>query len=371
MSVFEGASAFDISGGTFNAVHGIQNNHYGSFHLDPSDGIILRDLAAHAAGNAAYNAGHRFPPPKCHSGTRVKIFETLTQWIEDDSKTTRVYWLHGSAGVGKSAIAQTLSEKYASTRLAASFFFSRNDTTRNKLDPFVATIAYQLCTSECGALRDAVGPLIIDIIRSNPHIFRTTVENQFRKLVLEPFAKLSPEQRLRLPDVIIVDGLDECVDFRSQERLLDMIGYAIAFITPFPFIFLICSRPEPQIRDGFNNADFDSNLQWLPISSKAYESYLDIENYFIKEFVRLRKKYRAALRGEDESWPGKDIIRRLVSRASGQFIFAATVIKYIDTYDELPQQRLRTILMKEPDSVNVSSLGQSPSNSETTCLLSL
>ncbi|EEB99146.1 hypothetical protein MPER_01229, partial [Moniliophthora perniciosa FA553] len=35
----------------------------------------------------------------------------------------------------------------------------------------------------------------------------------------------------------------------------------------------------------------------------------------------------------------------LVWRASAQFIFAVTVIKYIDTRDELPQDRLKTILM--------------------------
>ncbi|ESK86205.1 nwd2 [Moniliophthora roreri MCA 2997] len=336
---FHSARDFDISGGTFNVIHGVQNNHFSA----PDD--VLRFLAGRASGNAAYNAGQRFPPPKCHPGTRVKVLEALSKWIEDDSKSTRVYWLHGPVGVGKSAIAQTLSEKYASTKLAAAFFFSRNDATRNELDSFVATIAYQFCTSD--TLRDVVGPLILEAIRSNPRIFDTSVENQFLRLLLEPFSKLTPAQRQQLPNLIVVDGLDECVYIPSQERLLMIIGGAIAFSASFPFIFLICSRPEPTIVDGFDDAGFASNLKRLSISY----AYKDIQKYLVEEFARLRKKYRAALQEEDESWPGEGAIWALVRRACGQFIFAATVIKYIDNRDELPQDRLKTILTVQPGGV--------------------
>ncbi|EEB94096.1 hypothetical protein MPER_07153 [Moniliophthora perniciosa FA553] len=108
-----------------------------------------------------------------------------------------------------------------------------------------------------------------------------------------------------------------------------------------PGIFLVFSRPEPQIRDAFDN--FGLLLKSFDVNSSD-EAYQDILNYFSEQFASLRRKHRRALRYEDTSWPGKDVIDQLADRADKQFIFAATVIKYIDTHDERPQDRLDTIL---------------------------
>ncbi|ESK91749.1 nwd2 [Moniliophthora roreri MCA 2997] len=353
-----GASSVSIHGGAYNLVHGEQMNTNTTNYFGSPD-VTLEKLAAHAAMNATCNSGKRFPPPNCYPGTRTNTLDTLSRWIEDDTRTTKVYWVYGSAGVGKTAIAQKLSEDYASSRLAAAFFFSRNDSTCDKLDPFVATVAYQLCTSD--TLRNVIGPLVIEAIRLNPNIFLTSSENQFRKLLLEPYSKLELDQQRQLPNLIVVDGLDECIDPSSQQGLLDIIGHAILFSVPMSFIFLILSRPEPQIRHGFDSTNFVSILECLPISDETIrflghlsESDCDIERYLSGQFSLLRKKHRAALRDEGPSWPSRDAIRDLVRRASGQFLFAVTVIKYIDTRDHLPQDRLKTILMAQasdnPDS---------------------
>ncbi|EEB93464.1 hypothetical protein MPER_07873 [Moniliophthora perniciosa FA553] len=67
----------------------------------PKVDSTFRTLAEKAATNACYNSEQRFPPPNCHPGTRTTILNKLSSWIDDDSKTTRVFWLHASAGVGK------------------------------------------------------------------------------------------------------------------------------------------------------------------------------------------------------------------------------------------------------------------------------
>ncbi|EEB97014.1 hypothetical protein MPER_03752 [Moniliophthora perniciosa FA553] len=91
-----GSGGISIHGGAHNVVYGNQHNINTTNYFGSSDDAILRDLAGHAAGNAGYNAEQRFPPPRCHPGTRVKVLETLAQWIEDDSKSCRVYWLYGA-----------------------------------------------------------------------------------------------------------------------------------------------------------------------------------------------------------------------------------------------------------------------------------
>uniref|UniRef100_A0A0W0F426 Nephrocystin 3-like N-terminal domain-containing protein n=1 Tax=Moniliophthora roreri TaxID=221103 RepID=A0A0W0F426_MONRR len=301
----------------------------------------FRSLAERAAINACYDSEQRFPPPNCHPGTRANILATLSEWIESDLKTTKIFWIYGSAGVGKSAIAQNLSEKYASNKLAAAFFFSRNDSTRDKLEPVVATIAYQFCKSG-SPLKHVLGPIIIETLRSDPEIFRASHEVQFQKLIIEPCSKVEPALWENLPNAIVIDGLDECVHLPSQERFLALIQRATTSPLPAPWVFIICSRPELHIRDVFDHQDFGEILRRLAVTPSA-EAYQDVRRYLVDKFAILRNKHRA-LRCEGASWPGDDSIDQLVKRADGQFIFAVTVIKYIDTRDEPPQDRLDAIL---------------------------
>ena len=59
-------------------------------------------------------------------------------------------------------------------------------------------------------------------------------------------------ERTDLPNFIVVDGLDECMD-GTQVQILEMI-FVIGKRSKFPFSFLVASRPEleisPAIGDG-------------------------------------------------------------------------------------------------------------------------
>uniref|UniRef100_A0A0W0G2N2 Nephrocystin 3-like N-terminal domain-containing protein n=1 Tax=Moniliophthora roreri TaxID=221103 RepID=A0A0W0G2N2_MONRR len=327
-------------------VHGSMTNVYnnGGISENLDDPKTLSMLAQKAAANACYDSEQRFPPPNCHPGTRTQILKKLGEWIEDDSKATKVFWLHGTAGIGKSAIAQNLAEAYMGRKVAATFFFSRNDSTRDKLEPFVASLVYQFCKPN-SPLRPALGPIIMEIIRADPNIFRTSFESQFEKLIVEPWSKIRITELDSLPNTIIVDGLDECIKHPSQERLLGIIHrFTAARRIPgssMSWTFLICSRPEPQIRDIFD--DFGTILGNFDVNSSD-EAYWDIHKYFTDQFAILRKKHRRALHHEGTSWPSDDAFDKLISRADRQFIFATTVIKFLDTRDERPQDRLETVL---------------------------
>ncbi|KAF9441485.1 hypothetical protein P691DRAFT_683745, partial [Macrolepiota fuliginosa MF-IS2] len=52
---------------------------------------------------AEYNSAARDPPPRCHPDTRTQIRAELYKRFND---STRIVWMHGPAGVGKSAIMQ-------------------------------------------------------------------------------------------------------------------------------------------------------------------------------------------------------------------------------------------------------------------------
>ncbi|KAK7031166.1 hypothetical protein VNI00_013581 [Paramarasmius palmivorus] len=341
MSFFSDAKGFTINDGAFNLVQGNQFNN--TYNLaDPND--VFKLVATNAAANGLYNSEQRFPLPNCHPDTRTEILQECNQWVLAKSASERVYWIHGPAGVGKSAIMQNMSERHARQspelphpRLAASFFFSRNDVTRDKLDPFVATVVYQFL--KCEPLRAALGESIFEAVRADPHIFRTTFENQVQKLILEPCTKVDPKEWDLLPNLVAIDGLDECILVPSQERLITIIRKAIP---KCPLIFLVASRPEPRIRRAFEHEGFTSFLGRLPVG-KSDESTRDITIYFHERFGQLQDTH-PELRPLDVSWPGEEKIRELVRRAGGQFIFAVTVMKYLESDDSLPSERLKAIL---------------------------
>ncbi|KAK1217465.1 hypothetical protein PQX77_019877 [Marasmius sp. AFHP31] len=147
---------------------GVNIKHY---HTTPQQEPSSATLLGKAALSALYNSEARYPQPNVLPGTRKKILQELTSWVEDGSGDKgRVHWVvYGAAGVGKSAIAQALSEKFTRTgQLAAAFFFSRNDTSRDKLTPFIPTLTHQLVTLP--TLKPILMPLVDDAIRSMPGI---------------------------------------------------------------------------------------------------------------------------------------------------------------------------------------------------------
>jgi hypothetical protein len=70
---------------------------------------LLRSLSA---TGAPFDSQDRSPAPKCHPGTRSDILSKIYTWIGNHN-SKKLCWVHGPAGAGKSAIAQTVAERCA------------------------------------------------------------------------------------------------------------------------------------------------------------------------------------------------------------------------------------------------------------------
>jgi hypothetical protein len=75
----------------------------------------------------AFAADQGFPN-KTLPGTREKILEEIVDWIHRPSLSSEepgpcVYWLHGVAGCGKSAIASSIAQQFDSVRRCVWYFF--------------------------------------------------------------------------------------------------------------------------------------------------------------------------------------------------------------------------------------------------------
>ena len=75
----------------------------------------------------------------------------------------------------------------------------------------------------------------------------------------------------------------------------------------------------------------------------AYTSDPDIMKFLVDKFSDIRKQhpFRAYL---PESWPTQEVTDKLVAKASGQFIYASTVDRFIGSIRHNPAERLDVLL---------------------------
>ena len=297
---------------------------------------ILQDFLS---PDALHDSLKRSNSPKCHPGTRTAVLKDILTWVKDEASETQALWLHGSAGAGKTAVGHSVAEmSQERNQFAAGFFFSRTVAGRNHEKCLIATIAYQLLQS----IPDARS-FIEAAASKDPVIFMKSLDSQIRHLIVDPLKQMLAEpHNPSFPRLIVIDGLDECSPQELQTSILTAIHTAFKQDS-FPFRVLICSRAEPNIRDMFESELADSTLQ-ISLDDK-YEPDIDIALYLRSKFSEIVHKHR---RNHGiplpHPWPSEKAIQTLVSKASGQFIYAATVITYVDVPHEQPDDRLKIVL---------------------------
>jgi NACHT domain len=303
----------------------------------PIEGITT--LQNNICGAAFHNSLERYPPPKCHVQTRKLVLQQILQWLEAPSQES-ILWLHGPAGSGKSAIAQTVAEYTENTELAASFFFSRGHAGRDTVQRLWATIAYRVAIS-IPVLRHNIGTAVMD----NPDVFFTNVENQLQKLVVEPFRSYESQitdMPQKLPSLVIIDGLDECKGDLDQCVFLHSIS-AVINTHRLPFRFMITSRPEPHIRRAFTGPNLQ-HIYFRVILDDLLDPRTDIITFLRSEFERIHDDRPHTMACIPRPWPSTDVIQTLAERAGGQFIYAATALKFINDEDYRPTDQLQLVL---------------------------
>ncbi|KAF9470385.1 hypothetical protein BDN70DRAFT_985013 [Pholiota conissans] len=295
-------------------------------------------LRERVAPSAFHNSAQRNDPPRCHPNTRVQILQDMFNWIlQRDDRETWLLWLNGAAGAGKSAIMQTLAERCVNELIAiASFFFFRGDATRNSVGPLIATLVYQLILSipetEEGILRT---------IERNPLIFDQTLESQLRQLLINPLLSLPPH--LHRTFAIFIDGLDECEGEHNHATLIKLFGAIQQSNTNFPIIFLLGSRRELQIEAAFMQNPVSQVLCTIPLDKSDIEKTSnDIRQFLTDKFKEIKTGHPRRDRLPPD-WPPVSRVEEIVTKSSGQFIYASVVINYVSLPRYNPARQLDII----------------------------
>ncbi|KAF9263205.1 hypothetical protein L218DRAFT_838052, partial [Marasmius fiardii PR-910] len=143
------------------------------------------------------------------------------------------------------------------------------------------------------------------------------------------------------PSLVIIDGLDECPEPLHQKEVLSLVLSAMN--QQLPISFLICSRPEPQIREGFNEEGLARFTKFILLDGDPNVNQ-DIEAMLCQEFDKIRKSDRCKHMDFPDPWPTQDDLNTLVEKSSGQFAYPATVIKSVGDKRSHPCKQLQLIL---------------------------
>ncbi|KAF6755328.1 hypothetical protein DFP72DRAFT_1121817 [Ephemerocybe angulata] len=338
--------------------HGTINQNSGSGELEEESYLAALDfLSRHMAAGAIHDSKERCDAPKCMPETRVAVQEEILSWITDghnEADPKRILWVTGPAGTGKTAIMGTIAERCkAEGLLAATFFFSFSGSlARRSKTHLVSTLAYQLLENKGLDRVGQVRACISQAIRRSPAILQKRLQTQVEELILLPFRQGGPGLNfvtLTPPAVriitgagpmsqnrmaIIIDGLDECDCIEDEPRnrrtkedeqreILSTILHAVTDPS-FPFIVIIASRPELAIREFFSTGLARDATRELFLDDK-YDPSADIRLFYEVKFFFIRRRFNLS-----PEWPSLQVLLELVANASGQFIYAATVMRFIE-----------------------------------------
>ena len=249
----------------------------------------------------------------CTPDTRVDILRRIRDWALDSSADSApIFWLSGLGGTGKSTVAYTIADVFDDPEqqkgpriLAATFFCSRQDAQLRDLFNIIPTISHQLA-SHVRSYAEA-------LLCTNVNVATVAdLQRQIRELLIQPWQK-SAENRAKLSPnyFIIIDALDEIENEKGSEFLRGLMD-AVADGCLRGLKFLVTSRPHPQIVKAIEHGTQDAIFRLEEVDTHEMEE--DIRKFLRKELGNL----------DDNQ------IQEIVKRSNGLFIFAATVVRYIN-----------------------------------------
>ncbi|KXN87612.1 hypothetical protein AN958_08393 [Leucoagaricus sp. SymC.cos] len=307
--------------------HNVRSNIVGNNNVVHfGENRSIERLADHSIPGVEHDSSERDPPPQCHPGTRLDICGQAQLWFHDPKRKESLLWVHGPAGVGKSAIMQTLAQEESrspTSILGATIFFSR---LRQRNDPKMLfnTIAYQLAVRY-----ETYRQYIADILTKDPKIVEKSMKEQFKWFIMKPLAEQNVLREYCTTVLIILDGLDEAEGIEAQQLLVSLIGCFSLDYPTSPLIWAITSRPEPDIVKAFKSLP-QIPVVYLEIGVKidSDQGRADVELFLRNRFDEIRERY-----GAPSEWPSEVDFLKVAKGASGHFAFGKAAIRFIDDED--------------------------------------
>ena len=283
-------------------------------------------------------------------GTRKDLISLIFEWARNFAESVfNILWMYGYPGAGKSTLAMHIADIFCiAHRLGVIIEFNR--TTGVTPVMLWKTVAYALAR-EYPVCRK----VIVSKLKSGTlNLANATSSNIFEQLVAEPLRRLTASDTKINPDrlpVVVIDALDECggLDGSSRQARKEILDCFAKWAKLAPGVkLIITSRAEQDIKQAF------STIPHTPLEIHIGDSATEVSGHNIQLYLRAKFKRIASDNEIVRDWPGDQIVTDLAQCAKGVFIWATTIMEFIE--HRVPMHQLKVILNKKLPSGNVYGL---------------
>jgi hypothetical protein len=224
---------------------------------------------------------------------------------------SRIFFLTGVAGSGKSALAHTIAQQfYQLGQLGSSFCFDDADLANWNPHNLFSTM-----TLDIGDLDHEWKKSLCGVVKGNHSLCTTLVATeQFRSFILEPAKTLTTIG----PIVIVIDALDESGGQSARKALLDVFSKKVPEL-PSNFQILLTSRPEKDIVVALKGYHHVIHRDMNTIDKASNEA--DITLYV--------KSQLSGIHSLELEWPNQQWCHMLVESSDGLFQWAFTACRAV------------------------------------------
>ncbi|KZP27218.1 hypothetical protein FIBSPDRAFT_948837 [Athelia psychrophila] len=279
---------------------------------------------------------------RCLPGTRRNVIGEILEWALHPSKgdKSNVFFLHGVAGIGKSAVVATVATHLSEiNRLGAFVGFDRAGPDESQPSTAVKTMARQMAARD-KRLRASIIQVINDDDTNDP-VLEAPLSSQFDRLIVNTLASI-PGLAGEGPIVMVLDGLYECGQPGDWASILDLLVRRTESL-PSNLRFIITSRTVNGVHKTFTSTALHPRINSRELRSS---SHTNISAYFTFRMEQIRRKNEHL----QKDWQGPTAIAALTARAFGFFPWAVSASNFVDMHN--PQNRLQSLLLQPLRSIS-------------------
>lgn len=234
---------------------------------------------------------------------RQWLFDAAQDWL--DNSPSRMFWLKGSPGVGKSAFAAKLAHQARSAVIGFFMcdFQGRKDPEESAREA-ICTLAFQIASR----LPDYRLKLRYQIQVDKDKINKRSADDLFEFLITEPLnrsGKIPESTRLCL----VIDALDEAGRSGGGNALAELLAKHAERLPDWLGV-LVTSRPEPYL------VQMLKTLSGAAVDGQSEQNRQDLADW-------IDQRLPEELQGEDR----QQVIEEVLEKSGGTFLYLSLIEK--------------------------------------------